>query len=139
MRLAACHDNIAALQNLFEKASFPAHIECLLADHWAIPDRQVLHRRPKALRVLLREEPLDVEQLRRFNQASGVSDCRLAVVNDRHQPGLEIDHKEERSCRINRQHALFSFQLRDTVIYAGMHKIRGDRSEYPDAATVKNK
>src|SRR3546814_2436602 len=79
MRLAACHDNIAALQNLFEKAYFPAHIECLLADHWAIPDRQVLHRRPKALRVLLREEPLDVEQLRRFNQASGVSDCRLAV------------------------------------------------------------
>src|SRR3546814_12084237 len=103
MRLAACHDNIAALQNLFEKAYFPAHIECLLADHWAIPDRQVLHRRPKALRVLLREEPLDVEQLRRFNQASGVSDCRLAVVNDRPHPGLEIDHKEERSYGNNKR------------------------------------
>src|SRR3546814_17590184 len=133
MRLAACHDNIAALQNLFEKAYFPAHIECLLADHWAIPDRQVLHRRPKALRVLLREEPLDVEQLRRFNQASGVSDCRLAVVNDRHPPGLEIDHQEERSCRINRKNALFSFHLRDPLLYAAMHKLGGGRSQYTEA------
>src|SRR3546814_19577863 len=82
MRLAACHDNIAALQHLFEKDYFPAHLECLLDDHWDIPDRQVLHCRPNAHRLLLLEKPIDVKALRRSNYASVVSSLCSTDVND---------------------------------------------------------
>jgi len=109
VRFAADNHDMRVNGHEIQKAGFTACAEAVLGEESGAFQCQRRHGRPKSFWVLLSCDDADAEFPSGRKKARRILYGDIAVVDRRHQLGLEIDYQQDRAACIDQGHVDYSF------------------------------